>query len=54
MGARCCLRDRQEFVVACRRENQLAQRALVDADYVRVPQRDVGEIFGYYFLDFAG
>jgi len=43
----------QEFVVAGWGESEVAESA-VDADYVGVPEGDVGEIFGYDFLDFAG
>ena len=44
----------QEFVVARWGESEVAEGALVDADYVGVPEGDVGKVFGYDFLAFAG
>jgi hypothetical protein len=35
-------------------EGEVTQVALVDADYVGVPEGDVGQVFGYDFSDLAG
>jgi hypothetical protein len=44
----------QESVVAGRGESEFAEGALVDADYVGVPEGNIGQVFGYDFLDLAG
>jgi hypothetical protein len=41
-------------VVAGRGESEFAEGALVDADYVGVPEGNIGQVFGYDFLDLAG